>query len=151
MNLKNTKENLKPIFSSLKNLKTELNSYIKHRDYKALKDLLKENLQDVQGDMNSFFDKEVAQFRKKFKKEKETLEHMVNDLIQKEINKAKDFINDQKRELDSLQKKLEGHLKASLKEEKPVAKAKKKTVKKTTKTSKVLATKKRKAKVTRKA
>src|SRR5690606_32423173 len=76
-----------------------------------IKSTVKNLANDAQKDLSKMINNDVAQIKKKFAKEKANLEKMFSSHLNKEISKAKKFLNDQKKELDALQKNIEALVK----------------------------------------
>lgn len=72
----------------------------------------------------------------KFNSEKKSLEKKIEKTVQLEIKKAKKFLDEQKRELNTLQKKVHTMISKKPKKAKASKKATKKVAKKVTKTTK---------------
>src|SRR5690606_9450882 len=91
-------------------------------------DSVKNMIQTAQKDLSSVVDQDLNSIKKKFKKETAQFEKVVDRIMKQEIEKAKKFVDTQKKELSKLQEKLEALV--SPKAAKPT---KKKTAKKTAK------------------
>ena len=102
------------------------------------KDQLLKPFQDLKQEIEKLKKKHVVQgLVDKFHSEKKVLEKRIEKTVLTEVKKAKKFMNDQKKELNRIQKKVEAALsKAKKKTTKKVAKkASKKVTKRATKKS----------------
>ena len=111
------------------------------------KDQLLKPFQDLKQEIEKLRKKHLAQgLVSKFHSEKKALEKRIEKTVVAEMKKAKNFLNEQKKELNNIQKKVEGIFKK--KKATTKKKATKKVAPKATKVTKV--TKKVAAKTTKK-
>lgn len=109
-------------------------------------------------DFYKVMDKDLPKMLKNFRKEKQSLEKMVEATIQDEIKKAKKFIDEHKKELNKLQDRVEKYAmktsktasKTASTARKKATKAAKKATKKVAKVTKKKTTKKKATKKTTK-
>lgn len=123
----------KNILDSWKKLKSNVDSFIKNNNFDELQESVKSMIQTAQKDLSSVVDQDLGAIKKKFKKETAQFEKVVDRIMKQEIEKAKKFVDVQKKELSKLQEKLESLVTSA--KEKPTKKkaAKKATAKKTAK------------------
>jgi len=122
-------KNKQQIIDSLKAFKGNVDTFLKENNLKDLQASVEKLIKDAQQDLNTVIDKDIKVFKKKFMAEKKAIESLVNA----EINKAKKFVEAQKKEFTKLANKLESLIPEKAKQATKTAKSKvtKKIVKKT--------------------
>ena len=101
------------------------------------KQLLK-SFQEIKNEIEKFRNKHTVEgLKSKFQAEKKVLEKKIEKTVVQEVNKAKKFLNEQKKELNKIQAKVESAIRQKTKL------AKKKTTKKTAKKATTKTTKKK--------
>ena len=146
---------------NLKNLKKEINTFVKKNQIKDLQKKAKKAFDKANKDLGSIAEKEMNKAVKLFNAEKKQVETLIQKTVPAEIQKMKDFLDDQLKELKNLEIELEvildkgSNVAKDLKAKATKKVTKKKTAKKATKkaTKKVAkkATKKATKKVAKKA
>lgn len=113
------------IMSSWRNIKNNISKFIHENNVHDLKGSVQKIVADAKKDISNLATKDINSLKRKIKAEKKQVEQVINQVIPAEVKKAKKFVQDQKREISRLQKKLESIV--------PVKKiAKKKVVRKAT-------------------
>ncbi|MDC0254051.1 hypothetical protein OAK75_04080 [Bacteriovoracales bacterium] len=124
---------MKNILDSWKKLKKNLYKSVRENKLQEAQKQVSRFITDSQTNINKKVDKDVDSIKKKFVKEKNHIEKILDTALKKEVKKVTDFINEQKKELDNLQKSIQKFAKKTKKKKKKVTKkkvAKKKTTKK---------------------
>ena len=126
----NTSTTKTAVMDSLKNIKTNIESFAKEANIGQLQDTVKGMVKDARKDFTNLLNKDLAEIKKTFAKEKQAM----TNLMAKEVNQAKKFLGQQKKEIEVLQKKLEKIVASKKKQTVTKAKTsvKKVTVKKAT-------------------
>ena len=134
---------LKPI----QNLKKEIESLIDEKNISKVHAKLSSQLQKVKLDIKKEIDLNMSQdfkpLKTKIQKQKQEVDNMIKDLIQDEIQKAQDFLNQKKKDLKKMQVGIEKYIHNELKilnqQAKPSSNSTKPAVKKTKSASKSVA------------
>ena len=137
---------IKSILDSWKKLKKNLSKSVKENKYQEVQKQVRNFFKDSQTNINRKVDKDVDSIKRKFLKEKNNIEKILDVALNKEIKRVTSFIDAQKKELDKLQKLIQ---KFSKKTKKKVTK-KKKVVKKKKVTKRKVSKKSASKKVTKK-
>ncbi len=101
------KEKIEETLSSLKNIKENVTKFVEDNSVKDLQASVKTLVTTAKKDFESLAAKDIASFKKKFKEEKKQVDTLINKTIPGQIKAAKKFVDDQKKEISRLQKKLE--------------------------------------------
>lgn len=122
------------VVDGLKNIKSTVETFAKENNLSSLKNDVKASVKKAQKEFSGLVNKDIAEVKKRFAKEKAQLEKVVSATLNKEMIKAKKFLASHKKELTSLQTKVEKLVKAQkTKVTKKVAPLKKATKKVATK------------------
>ena len=140
---------IKNILDSWKKLKKNLSKSVRENKYQEVQKQVRNFFKDSQTNINRKVDKDVGSIKRKFLKEKNNIEKILDVALNKEIKRVTSFIDTQKKELDKLQKLIQKFSKKTKKTKKKVAK-KKKVVKKKKVTKRKVSKKSASKKVTKK-
>lgn len=141
------KSQMKTFLKSWTDVKTRVQNFIDDNNLKELQTTAKKYIKSRKKDVNKLLThKDFVTIKKRFYQEKRQVEKLVNRLVGAELKKAKKFVQDHKKEIDKLQKKVETYVPATKKVTKAVKKVagKKKTAAKPKKTTRTAAAKKKK-------
>lgn len=100
-------EGLTSSLNSLKNIKTNLSKFSVENKINDLQDSVKNLVGTAKKDLENMAAKDISNIKKKVLAEKKHIEKIINQVIPAEINKAKKFVQSQKKEITKLSKKLE--------------------------------------------
>lgn len=125
------KEKLNETLNSLKSVKQNVSKFVEENKIKELQSSVKGFIDTAKKDFNQLANKDIAIVKKKFLEEKKQIETIINKTLPSQLNAAKKFVDDQKKEISRLQKKLEMMVPNNTIE--TVKKKSKKVVKKVTK------------------
>ena len=92
---------------SWKKLKKNLSKSVRENKLQDAQKQVSKFITDSQTNINKKVDKDVDSIKKKFVKEKNHIEKILDSTLKKEVKKVTDFINEQKKELDKLQKSIQ--------------------------------------------
>lgn len=100
-------KNFKSIISSCKMIKSEINNLLNEKNLKDIQNKVTDFIKSAQEDIASI--KDFSTLKRKIEKETRKIQKLVDadKIIQTELKKAKDFVNAQKKDLESLQKRVE--------------------------------------------
>jgi F0F1-type ATP synthase membrane subunit b/b' len=129
------KEKIEETLSSLKSIKNNVSKFVEENPVKDLQVSVKTLVTTAKKDLENIASKDINLLKKKFNDEKKQVEALINKTIPGQIKSAKKFIDDQKKEISRLQKKLETMVPSKKKIAKKVSKksVSKKVVKKVAK------------------
>ncbi len=113
-----------------KNLTKEVSSLFHERNWSKIKKQVDQLISSAKKEVHSFVDEDLTAISKKLKNEKDQLEKLLDSTFKYELDKAKKFVNERKKELNQLQKTIESLAKKPSKKKKV---SKKKSKKKATK------------------
>lgn len=134
------------VMGKIKGIKSNIENLISDVNVSDLKKSINSMVKDAQKDFSKLVEKDLAEVKKKFQKEKSLIEKKVNSTLNAELGKAKKFMQEQTKEIQSLQDKLEKLVKANAgkvsKKKAAVKKATKKVAKVVKKAAPKKATKK---------
>lgn len=141
-------KNEQNFFKNFSDLKKEVSKSFQKNKMVDLQKQVKKRLLKAEKDLIKVVGKDVNIVAKKFKKEKSAIVKYIEKTVQDEVKKAKKFLDTQIKDLNSLQKKLEGYIetKKSSKNSGVKKATKKKKVAKKSTTKKAVATKTARAK-----
>lgn len=104
----------KGLLKSLKNIKGEVQNFIKENRLQDLRGQVKKFAAQAQDDLSKMVgvvDKDlqsnVGQLKQKFIREKKQVERLIDRVVLEELKKARNFVSKQKEELQRLQSRLE--------------------------------------------
>lgn len=101
------KEKIEETLNSLKSIKDNVTKFVEENPVKELQSSVKSLVTGAKEDLQNIATKDINLLKKKFQTEKKQVETLINKTIPGQIKSAKKFIDDQKKEISRLQKKLE--------------------------------------------
>ncbi len=104
-----------PFLKSWKSIKHNFTDFMKKNDLKEMQQTLKKAFKSAQKDLNSMVDKDLNSIRDKFHDEKEQIEKIIDRFKTVDLEKALKFVDQQKKEIEKLQHKLEYYISQSAK------------------------------------
>ncbi len=148
---------LQDFLGNIGKLKTEIEGVLTQNNSLAeAKKSVEEFVKQTETELKNVVEKDLPKLAARLKKERESLENKVEKIISKEMKKAQDFAKNHQKDLEGLQRKVEGMLekrginlpeglsaKKSAKKADKKAKSAKKTVKKATQKTTKKTTKKK--------
>ncbi len=143
-----------PFLDSMNGLKNHLSKLLQQKNLHQIQSALQKTLKTAKGDLKNLVESDLKIIKKKFDDEKKQIEKIIDKMILVELSKAKKFVENQKGEIEKIQKSLEGLVKKSQKSN-DKNKVKRKVTRtkapaaKTTKTSTKKSAPKKAAKVTK--
>ncbi len=117
------KVQVKSVLESWNKVKQELHNFVKEKKIKEIQSSVKAFVKNAKKDFDGLVGKDLTVIKKKFSDEKKQLEKLVDKVIQSEVKKAKSFVDVQKKELNKLQKKVEGFVRVSKTQKKTARRA----------------------------
>jgi DNA polymerase III delta prime subunit len=106
--MQDTNETAHPVLDALKNVKTTVENFTSDKNVAQVKATVKTMVKDAQKDFAALVNKDLAAVKKKFAKERSLLDKE----LKKQTDSAKKFIATQKKEISTLQARLEKLVKA---------------------------------------
>jgi hypothetical protein len=100
-------DKLANILKSWSTIKDEIQHFLKENKLTEVQKSVQKFVQKAQKDISTAAHHDISSLKKVFNKEKKHIENLVESTIKKEINKAKKFVQVQKKELTKLQKKVQ--------------------------------------------
>ena len=105
---------IKSLLDSWQKLKKDLYKSVKKNKYEEVQKQVHKFFKDSQTNINKKVDKDIGSIKKKFAKEKNNIEKILDGALKKEIKRVTKFIEMQKKELDKLQKLIQKFSKKNL-------------------------------------